>query len=105
LERAAAFITHGAGGGLREGGWHGVPMLAVPQTYEQEILSANLAAQGAGVMLMPAEVTPANLRTGVQRLLAETSFRERGAALAVASREAGGATRAADAILRFAEGG
>ena len=47
LERAALFITHGAGGGLREGVLCGVPLLAVPQTYEQELLSMQMAAQGA----------------------------------------------------------
>ncbi len=103
LERAAVFVTHGAGGGLREGAWHGVPMVAVPQTYEQEILSARLAEQGAGVMLLPADVTTASLRAAVERVLAEESFRLRARELAAASRAAGGAPRAADAILQYAE--
>ena len=101
LERAAAFITHGAGGGLREGAWHGVPMIAVPQTYEQEILSANLAEQGAGLMLMPAEVTPERLRASVERVLTEQTFRARASVLAAESRTAGGAARAAEAILSY----
>jgi len=101
LGRAAAFITHGGGGGLREGAWLGVPMIAVPQTYEQEILSAQLAAQGAGLMLEPAAVAPASLRTAVERVLADGTFRAGAQELARQSREAGGAARAADAILDF----
>lgn len=102
LERAAAFITHGAGGGLREGAAHGVPMLAVPQTYEQEILSAQMESRGAGVLLMPADVTADALRVNVHRLIATPAFREKSTALGVACRDAGGASRAADALLAHA---
>jgi hypothetical protein len=103
LERAAAFVTHCGGGGLREAAWFGVPMIAVPQTYEQEILSARLAEFGAGLMLLPAEVTPETLRAAVSRVLLDGAFDVRAQQLAQASREAGGAARAADAILHYAE--
>src|SRR5271166_3407102 len=49
LERANVFITHGAGGGAREGAWFGVPMLAVPQTFEQTLLSRRIVECGAGL--------------------------------------------------------
>ena len=81
----------------------GVPMIAVPQTYEQEILSARLAEFGAGLMLLPAEVTRETLRAAVGRILADGAFDVRAQQLALASREAGGAARAADAILHYAE--
>ena len=101
LERAAAFVTHGAGGGLREGAWFGVPMVAVPQTYEQEILSAHLEAQGAGVMLEPARVTTATLGAAIERTVTESAMRVRAGALRDASRAAGGAAAAADAIAAY----
>ena len=78
-------------------------MIAVPQTYEQEILSARLAEFGAGLMLLPAEVTPETLRAAVSRVLLDGAFDVRAQQLAQASREAGGAARAADAILHYAE--
>ena len=99
LERAAAFVTHGAGGGLREGAWNGVPMVAVPQTYEQEILSAQLEAQGAGVMLEPARVTAQTLGAALERSIGDPAMRERAGTLREASRTAGGAATAADAIF------
>lgn len=102
LERASAFVTHGAGGGLREGAWHGVPMIAVPQTYEQEILSAHLESQGAGAMLNPSDVTVAALRQGLAQVLHTPSIRARAQQWRTASRAAGGATAAADAILAYA---
>jgi MGT family glycosyltransferase len=99
LERAAAFVTHGAGGGLREGAWYGVPMVAVPQTYEQEILSAQLEAQGAGVMLEPARVTAQTLGAALERTIGDPAMRERAGTLREASRTAGGAATAVDAIF------
>jgi MGT family glycosyltransferase len=102
LERAALFVTHGAGGGLREGVWYGVPLVAVPQTYEQEILSIQMAAQGAGIVLSPAEVSRANLQTAIRTALSSPTYRENSARLGAACRAAGGAKRAADAILGIA---
>jgi MGT family glycosyltransferase len=101
LERAAAFVTHGAGGGLREGAWYGVPMVAVPQTYEQEILSAHLEEQGAGVMLEPARVTAQTLAAALERTVGDPALRERAGALRDASRGAGGAAAAAEAIFAY----
>lgn len=103
LERAAAFVTHAGGGGLREGAWLGVPMIAVPQTYEQEILSERLETQGAGLMLEPAKMTPVSLRAAVEQVITNPMFREGAQELARHSRLAGGAKRAADAILNFVE--
>ena len=101
LARAAAFVTHGAGGGLREGAWYGVPMVAVPQTYEQEILSAHLEEQGAGVMLEPARVTAQTLAAALERTVGDPALRERAGALRDASRGAGGAAAAAEAIFAY----
>jgi MGT family glycosyltransferase len=101
LERAAAFVTHGAAGGLREGAWYGVPMVAVPQTYEQEILSAHLEEQGAGVMLEPARVTAQSLAAALERTVGDPAIRERAGNLRAASRAAGGAAVAAEAIFAY----
>jgi MGT family glycosyltransferase len=104
LERAALFITHGAGGGLREGVWCGVPLLAVPQTYEQELLSIQMAAQGAGIVLPPNKLNGGNLETAMHTLLSTPKYRENSARLGAACRAAGGSMRAADKILRVAQG-
>lgn len=102
LARAAVFVTHGGGGGLREGAWHGVPMVAVPQTYEQEILSAHLETQQGGVMLVPEQVDGGTLRMAIARTMTDQHIRMGSERLAEASRAAGGAVRAADAILAYA---
>ena len=90
------------GGGLREGVWYGVPLVAVPQTYEQEILSIQMMAQGAGIVVLPTEVSRANLQTATRTALFSPTYRENSARLGAACRAAGGAKRAADAILGIA---
>jgi len=99
LQRASLFITHGAGGALRESAWYGVPLVAVPQTYEQEILAIQMAEQGAGIVLLPVEATKLNLQAAISKVLSTPAYRKNSARLGAACREAGGAKRAADAIL------
>lgn len=103
LERARLFIMHGAGGGTREAVWYSVPMIAIPQTHEQEMLSRRIEEQGAGIMLMPEEVNAERLRQTAQLILDDDSFRANSARLGKACRAAGGTERAVDEILRYFE--
>lgn len=104
LERASLFIMHGAGGGTREAVWYSVPMIAVPQTYEQEMISCHIEKQGAGIMILPEEVNPERLRQTALQILDDSSFWANSARLGNACRAAGGAQRAVDEILRYVYG-
>lgn len=101
LERASLFIMHGAGGGTREAVWYSVPMIAVPQTYEQEIISRRIQEQGAGIMMMLEDITVENLQQTAQRILADNSFRVNSSRLGDACRAAGGVQRAVNEIWRY----
>ncbi|NEU72156.1 MGT family glycosyltransferase [Hassallia byssoidea VB512170] len=101
LERASLFIMHGAGGGAREAVWYSVPMIAVPQTYEQEIISHRIEEQGAGIMILPEDVTAERLQKTAQQILGDRSFVANSDRLGDACRAAGGAKRAVDEILRY----
>lgn len=101
LERASLFIMHGAGGGTREAAWYSVPMIAVPQTYEQEIISRRIEEQGAGIMMMLEDVSSENLQQTAQRILDDSSFRLNSGRLGDACRNAGGVKRAVDEIWRY----
>ena len=99
LSRASVFVTHGGMNSANEGLWCGVPMVVVPQRGDQFLVARRMAELGAGIAIMPAEVTPARLRDAVGRLIAESSFRERARALGASLVAAGGPARAADEIL------
>lgn len=101
LKRADLFIMHGAAGGTRESIWYGVPAIAVPQTYEQEILSRRLEAQGAGVTILPEEVTPAQLQATARRIIETPAFRSNSTLLGDACRRAGGVAAAVDSIAAY----
>jgi MGT family glycosyltransferase len=101
LERASLFIMHGAGGGAREAVWYAVPMIAVPQTYEQEIISRRIQEQGAGIMMMLEDVTVENLQQTAQQIFDDSSFRVNSGLLGDACRAAGGVERAVNEIWRY----
>jgi MGT family glycosyltransferase len=73
LPRAKLFVMNGGMGGARESAWFGVPMLAVPTTFETDIISTRIAQQGAGIRRR-VDARAAALRAAAQRLLAEESF-------------------------------
>jgi MGT family glycosyltransferase len=99
LSRARVFVTHGGMNSANEGLWRGVPMVVVPQRGDQFLVARRMAELGAGIALTPAEVTSARLRDAVERLIAESSFRDRARALGASLVAAGGPARAADEIL------
>jgi MGT family glycosyltransferase len=104
LERAAAFIMHGGLGSVHEGLWHGVPMVGVPQHFEQ--LRNALAAQDAAIVLDARaygnEVTRAELRKALETVLADPSYRAAAKRLGETLRAGGGSKAAADVIERIA---
>jgi MGT family glycosyltransferase len=98
LDRCAAFVTHGGMNSTMEAIAAGVPMVVVPQMFEQEVTARRVAELGLGVHLAPADVTPEALAAAVATVLDEPRYRERVAAMGDAARAAGGATAAADML-------
>ncbi len=97
LRQAALFITHGGMNSVHEGLSAGVPMLVVPQSPEQLLVAEQVAASGAGLLLMPRAATVTQLRSGIQQLQAP-SYRKAAGRLGDSMRAAGGYHRAADLI-------
>ena len=70
-------IVHHCGSGTMLGGLaNGIPQLAVPQGADQFYNGASLARAGAGIALMPHEITPDAVAAGVKKLLEEPSFEQ-----------------------------
>lgn len=98
LDRADVFVTHAGPNSVMEAMWYGVPLVAIPHTMEQLVLSDRAAELGLGVRLDPGEVTAAALRDAVAAVAADPGYRKRAAEISAAARTAGGQRRAADAI-------
>jgi MGT family glycosyltransferase len=102
LERTSLFIMHGAGGGAREGVWYSVPMIAVPQTYEQYIISQQIEAQGVGICLHPTVINVEILRETAIKILEDSSFQANSHRIGNACRNiAGGTNRAISEIFKY----
>jgi MGT family glycosyltransferase len=96
LDRAAVLITHAGLNTTLESISRGVPMVALPRSADQPGNAARIAYSGAGLCAPFHHGTPDQLREVVQRVLGESRFRDRTAALRQAMIAAGGPRRAAD---------
>jgi MGT family glycosyltransferase len=102
LRRTAVFVTHGGMNSALEGLANGVPLVVVPQQFEQLLIGQAVADRGAGVVLRHnlsnRPVPPGELRAAVERTLTDPSRRAAAKALAGTVGEGGGAPAGAEAI-------
>ncbi|GAA5111581.1 macrolide family glycosyltransferase [Pseudonocardia adelaidensis] len=94
LRRTAVFVTHGGMNSALEGLANEVPLVVVPQQFEQLLIGRAVAERGAGAVLRHnlsnRPVPPAELRAAVERALTDPSLRAAAKALADTVGEGGG---------------
>jgi MGT family glycosyltransferase len=98
LERARLTITHAGLNTVMDSLSCGVPMAAIPLTFEQPGIAERIRWTGTGKVLGLRDLTAAHLRAVVAQLLADGGYAQRAATLAQAIRRGGGVARAADII-------
>ena len=76
LREADLFITHAGLNSIREAIWEGVPMLAVPQAYDQRGCAARIVYHHLGERITgPVPATPV-LAQMIDRLLGDATYRQ-----------------------------
>lgn len=105
LRRASLFLTHGGMNSANEALWYGVPMIVYPQHGDQHLVAARVEELGAGVRMSPADVAPARIRELVATITGDVRYADAAQALGDTLRNAGGAQRAASALIAFGNGG
>jgi MGT family glycosyltransferase len=100
LPLASLFIMNGGTGGSRESCWFGVPMLAIPTTFETECVSLQMQKMGAGLVL-DKRCTELEMSTAIQELLQNPSYAKRSRYIGDQCKKSGGAQRATDLILNY----
>ncbi|MFJ9552170.1 macrolide family glycosyltransferase [Nocardiopsis sp. NPDC101807] len=95
LAHARVMVCHAGMGSTMEALAAGVPLVAVPQTPEQDAVARRVQELGLGVRLPPGGVTPDRLRAAVDLLATDQGTRERVARMRSLIRSAGGADRGA----------
>ena len=98
LRRAALCITHAGLNTVLESLYYGVPMVALPITFDQPGVAARIAYTGTGEFIPKDRVTVERLRDCVARVLTESLYRENAQRLQQAIRANDGVTCAADIV-------
>ena len=105
LQRASVFITHGGMNSVHEGLYYGVPLVLIPQQFEQLFNARCVAARGAGLILdehlRRRPIAPGALRQAVAKVTSEPGYRAAAKELQRALRATGGYRQAADEIQAY----
>ena len=104
LSRTHVFLTHAGMNSTMESLSYGVPMVAIPQNFEQAMTAHRIAHMALGIMLERKTVNAATLRKAVERVANEASFRQRAQIMQrITRRQPSGYQRAADVLIQFAQ--
>ena len=98
LKRASLTITHAGLNTVLESLANGVPLVAIPITNDQPGVAARLRWTGAGEVVPLARLQVARLRSAIQKVLTQDSYRQNAARLQAAIQRAGGVRLAADIV-------
>lgn len=102
LRATSVFVTHGGMNSVLEALANAVPLVAVPQQVEQLVIGHAIAERGAGVVLRhnlsKRPVPAAELRSAVERALADPMMSAAAKSISATLTDGGGAAAGADAI-------
>ncbi len=82
--------------------WYGVPLVVVPQMPEQALTSRRVAELGLGAALDPSAITAEKLAAAVRTIDTEPSYADNVAEMRKHCHDAGGASKAADVLMKRA---
>ncbi|MCR8842312.1 glycosyl transferase [Paenibacillus sp. SC116] len=99
LERADAFVTHAGMNSVSEALYYNVPMVMIPLTSDQPLVSNRVQELGAGITLDHHTLTAEVLREALMQVLGDSSFKQQAFHIGESLRQAGGYIRAADTII------
>jgi zeaxanthin glucosyltransferase len=98
LQKAILTITHAGMNTTLESLSNGVPMVAIPITNDQPGVAARLAWAGVGEVVTLSRLSVPRLRTAIQKVLTEDSYKKNAVRLQKAIQQGGGVTRAIDIV-------
>ena len=98
LRHARVFVSHAGPRSIMESLYHGVPLVMVPQTPEQQVNARRTEELGLGRRLLTAQVTVEVLREAVAHVDTDPQIRTNAAQMRNVIRNCGGAALGADAI-------
>ena len=103
MPEAAMVVCHGGHGTVARALGQGVPVLGCPAAGDMAENSARVAWAGAGLMLPWRLVGPGPVRWATRRILSDTRYRARAAAIASWAQHHDGAVRSAELVEQLLE--
>jgi MGT family glycosyltransferase len=108
LPRVSAFVTHGGMNSVSEGLYFGIPLVVVPQQFEQAVNGRQVAKAGAGITIGDTapygRVDAATLRAVVEHVLREPRYAEGAGRMREACLASGGYRAGASVIESMVAG-
>jgi MGT family glycosyltransferase len=98
LPQTDVLVTTGGAGTVMSALEAGVPLVVVPTEWDKPENAQRVVEAGAGLRLAPGRLTPARLRTAVERVLGDPSFRRQARRLAAGFASCRGPARAAELL-------
>ena len=98
LKKTTLTITHAGLNTTLESLSNGVPMVAIPIANDQPSVAARIAWAGVGEFIPLSRLSVPKLRTAIQQVLTQDSYKQNALRLQEAIRHAGGVSRAADIV-------
>jgi MGT family glycosyltransferase len=95
-------ITTGGAGSVLTSLGAGVPLIIIPTEWDKPDVAQRVVAAGAGLRIPPRQCTAERIRTAVERVLGNPSFRQNARRLAEAFARYGGPRRAAELLEELA---
>lgn len=103
LRKASAFITHGGMNSTSEGLYFGLPLLVIPQEVDQPIVARQVETLGAGIVVDKDNITSQILRSSLEKILNDESYKENAMLVRKSFINSGGYKKAVDEILNLLE--
>lgn len=98
LAHASLTITHAGMNTTLDSLTYGVPVVAIPITFEQPGTAARIRSTGVGEVLSLQKLTISNLRSAIKRVLTESSYKKNAHRIQQSIQRSGGVKRAANII-------
>ncbi|WP_017426981.1 MULTISPECIES: macrolide family glycosyltransferase [Paenibacillus] len=100
LQHAKLFITHGGMNSTHEGLYYEVPLIIIPQSADQPIITGQVANMGAGIKLQMESLTANQLREAADHVLS-LPFKKAVAHIRESFQKTGGYHQAVNEIFAF----
>ncbi|RJE89651.1 hypothetical protein D3P07_05280 [Paenibacillus sp. 1011MAR3C5] len=101
LSRADVFVTHGGANSIYESLCSGVPMVVLPQVFDEYMGALMVERAGTGIYMRDERVGAEGLREAVDRIAALPEYKENCAKIRHSFEKTGGLDHAVDEILKF----